>query len=117
MSDKTVVSITTKDMETDPFIGIPEEIYEYRSLEKRDLINKVKEARQEIAELKKVPVNLKEVEDTVSKKDHFAIANELYALRQIIKTLKTTPLKEEKEPEDAQTKVNRKPKGRPKKQG
>lgn len=105
-------------MESDPYIGIPEEIYEYRSLEKADLVNKIIEARQEIAELKKSDININDIREAANKKDHFAVANELYQLRMIIKTLKNSPKKELKDKEvKNEAKVNKVPRGRPKKKG
>lgn len=91
------VSITSSDMEKQDPNLIPDEILEYRTLAKSDLVNKVVEARDELSKLKNTNINLSEVRETAGKKDHYAVANELYILRQTIKVVKSTQLKEAKE--------------------
>lgn len=71
-------------MEAQPVDMIPQEIYEYRSLTKADLINKIVEARQELSILKDVPVDINEVKLVAARKGEHSLAAELYALRQII---------------------------------
>ena len=79
-----VISITSADMEAQPVDMIPQEIYEYRSLTKADLINKIVEAREELSVIKNIPIDVNDVKFTAAKKGEHSLAAELYALRQII---------------------------------
>lgn len=89
MSDNRWANIVkTGDMEGQDNMPVPSDILEYRSLDKPDLVNKVVEARQELASLKKVDLNLPEIKTVLQGKDKFAIAQELYILRTTIVDVK-----------------------------
>jgi hypothetical protein len=84
MSNQRVVSITTAQMEAQDETTIPAEIFEYRVLTRDDLVTKMIEARTELASLRNVEFKLEEYKSQVSKKDHYALASELYKLRSIL---------------------------------
>lgn len=88
MTQNKVVSFTTADLESAPYQNIPDEILEYRTLDKTDIENKVIEARQELSQLKNVPIDINDIKEAFKRKGHYALCSELYALRNIIKDAK-----------------------------
>jgi len=94
MEQRKMVSITSADMDVQIILEVPKDILEYRLLEKQDLINKILEARQELAILKKNPINEAKVQKTAKEKNIYALAQELFILRTTLKEVLRTTLKE-----------------------
>ena len=87
---KSLISLSSDDLFSESAPSTHPDILEYRRLDQEDLVNKIMEAREEIATLKDSYVPSDARKNTESKEIP-ALANELHMLRDIVKTIKAMP--------------------------
>lgn len=87
--NKRVISISSTEMETMLPDLIPDVIYEYRKMNKVELVNKIWEARVEILRLRNAENLLDKelIQEENMKRDVYTLSNELFKLNQIIEDL------------------------------